>query len=251
MIILIFPRKKIAVIGAGISGLSSAYYLSKHHDVTLFEAENRLGGHARTKVAGINGDQPVDTGFIVFNFATYPYLTRLFNELDVPIKKSDMSFAATIDNGRLEYAMNGIGSLVAQRRNLIRPQFYKMIRDIFRFGARAEDVASDDKSIGEFIDELRLGKWFKEYYMLPMCGAIWSTPLADIDKFPSKSLVQFFRNHGLLAGGQTHEWWTVDGGSREYVSRIEAALLKNGGDHSVGCAGAWRDAWTPEQYGAH
>jgi predicted NAD/FAD-binding protein len=221
-------RKKIAVIGAGISGLSSAYYLSKHHDVTLFEAESRLGGHARTKVAGINGDQPVDTGFIVFNFATYPYLTRLFNELDVPIKKSDMSFAATIDNGHLEYAMNGIGSLVAQKRNLIRPQFYKMIRDIFRFGSRAEDVASDDKSIGEFIDELRLGKWFKEYYMLPMCGAIWSTPLADIDKFPSKSLVQFFRNHGLLAGGQTHEWWTVDGGSREYVSRIEAALLKNG-----------------------
>ena len=156
-------RKKIAVIGAGISGLSSAYYLSKHHDVTLFEAENRLGGHARTKVAGINGDQPVDTGFIVFNFATYPYLTRLFNELDVPIKKSDMSFAATIDNGRLEYAMNGIGSLVAQKRNLIRPQFYKMIRDIFRFGARAEDVASDDKSIGAFLDELRLGKWFKEY----------------------------------------------------------------------------------------
>ena len=109
-----------------------------------------------------------------------------------------------------------------------------MIRDIFRFGARAEDVASDDKSIGEFIDELRLGKWFKEYYMLPMCGAIWSTPLADIDKFPSKSLVQFFRNHGLLAGGQTHEWWTVDGGSREYVSRIEAALLKNGATIQLG-----------------
>lgn len=223
------PRKKIAIVGGGISGLSSAYYLAPYHDVTLFEAAPRLGGHARTVMAGKNGDQPVDTGFIVFNYVTYPYLTRLFRDLDVPVIKSVMSFGASINDGWLEYGLNNMGSITAQKRNLLRPQFYKMIADIIRFGKRAEAAATDDnKTIGELVEELGLGDWFRNNYLLPMCGAIWSTPVEDIDQFPAKSLVQFFRNHALLAGSGEHQWWTVKGGSIEYVRRLESALLARG-----------------------
>ncbi len=222
-------RKKIAIVGGGISGLSAAYYLSSHHDVTLFEAAPRLGGHARTVLAGKNGDQPVDTGFIVFNYVTYPFLTRLFRDLDVPVMKSEMSFGASIDNGALEYGLNSLAAITAQKRNLLRPQFYKMIFDIIRFGKRAEAAAKDDdKTIGELVDELGLGRWFRDKYLLPMCGAIWSTPVGDVDQFPAKSLVRFFRNHALLAGTDQHQWWTVKGGSIEYVRRLETALLARG-----------------------
>ncbi|MBY6066669.1 FAD-dependent oxidoreductase [Leisingera aquaemixtae] len=222
-------RKKIAIAGGGISGLAAAYYLSPFHDVTLYEAAPRLGGHARTVMAGRNGDQPVDTGFIVFNYATYPYLTRLFRDLDVPVIKSEMSFGASIDDGWLEYGLNTLGALTAQKSNLIRPQFYKMIMDILRFGNQAEAVARDDvKTIGALVEELRLGRWFRDHYLMPMCGAIWSTPVAEVDQFPAKSLVRFFRNHALLAGTGKHQWWTVKGGSIEYVRRLEAALTARG-----------------------
>ncbi|UWQ24245.1 FAD-dependent oxidoreductase [Leisingera aquaemixtae] len=223
------PRRKIAIAGGGISGLSAAYYLAGSHDVTLFEAAPRLGGHARTVLAGKNGDQPVDTGFIVFNYVTYPYLTRLFRELDVPVIKSEMSFCASIDDGRLEYGLNSLRMLAAQKRNLVRPQFHKMVADIVRFGKRAEAAATDDdKTIGELVEELRLGSWFRNHYLMPMCGAIWSTPATDVDAFPAKSLVRFFRNHALLAGTGKHQWWTVKGGSIEYVRRLEAALIARG-----------------------
>lgn len=224
-------RRKIAVIGAGISGLSSAYYLSAYHDVTVFESAPRLGGHARTVIAGKKNNQPVDTGFIVFNYATYPNLTRLFYELDVPVIKSEMSFGASIDFGSLEYGLKGIRSIFAQKRNMFRPQFYKMFFDIIRFGKWAEAAATDDnKTIGELVDELGLGRWFRNYYLMPMCGAIWSTPSDDVDAFPAKSLVQFFRNHALLAGRGQHQWWTVKGGSIEYVRRLDAALVARGCD---------------------
>ncbi len=224
-------RKKIAVIGAGISGLSAAYYLSSNNDVTVYEAEPRLGGHARTVMAGKNGDQPVDTGFIVFNYKTYPYLTKLFYELNVPVTESEMSFGATIDNGRIEYGLNNLRTLTAQKRNLARPAYYKMIADILRFGKEAPDAAQDDDTtIGELVDQLRLGHWFRHNYLMPMCGAIWSTPVEFVDQFPARSLVQFFRNHALLASGRAnqHQWYTVKGGSIEYVRRIEAALRARG-----------------------
>lgn len=225
------PRKKIAIIGAGISGLSSAYYLSPYHDITLYESADRLGGHARTIVAGKDGNQPVDTGFIVFNYATYPYLTRLFQELDVPVIKSEMSFCASVDDGSLEYGLKGIGSIFAQKRNLFRPQFYKMFFDIVRFGKWAEAAATDDeKTIDELVDQLGLGLWFRNKYLLPMCGAIWSTPVGDVGSFPAKSLVRFFRNHALLAGSGQHQWWTVKGGSIQYVRRLEDALVARGCD---------------------
>ena len=165
----------------------------KNNDVTVYEAEPRLGGHARTVMAGKNGDQPVDTGFIVFNYATYPYLTRLFDELNVPVIKSEMSFGATIDNGRIEYGLNNLRTLTAQKRNLARPAYYKMIADILRFGKEAPEAAQDDDTtIGELVDQLRLGHWFRHNYLMPMCGAIWSTPVEFVDQFPARSLVQFF-----------------------------------------------------------
>ncbi len=230
-------RKKIAIVGAGISGLSAAYYLSEDHDITVYEAEPRLGGHARTVMAGKKGDQPVDTGFIVFNYATYPYLTKLFDELNVPVTKSEMSFGATIDNGRIEYGLNNLRTLTAQKRNLARPSYYKMIADILRFSKEAPEAAKDDDTtIGELVDQMRLGHWFRHNYLMPMCGAIWSTPVEFVDQFPARSLVQFFRNHALLASGRAnqHQWYTVKGGSIEYVRRIDAALRERGCDIRLG-----------------
>ncbi|MCF2905172.1 FAD-dependent oxidoreductase [Octadecabacter sp. CECT 8868] len=221
--------QRIAIIGGGISGLSAAHLLSPHHAVTLFEAAPRLGGHARTVMAGLNGDQPVDTGFIVFNYANYPHLTRMFQELDVPVVKSDMSFGATINGGEIEYGLRDVGALTAQKRNLLRPGFVRMVRDILRFNDKAEALATDDTAtIGDLMNDLRLGDWFQRYYLMPLCGAIWSTPPDEIRGFPARALVQFFRNHALLSSSGQHQWWTVDGGSIEYVRRLEHSLRGRG-----------------------
>lgn len=220
---------KLAIIGGGISGLAAAYRLAATHDVTLFEAEPRLGGHARTVMAGRNGDQPVDTGFIVFNYVNYPHLTRMFQDLDVPVERSDMSFGATIDGGRVEYGLQNLTALFGQKRNLLRPGFARMVRDILRFNAMAESAATDDSTtIGDLVDELGLGRWFQDYYLMPICGAIWSTPAEGIRAFPARSLVQFFRNHALLSATGQHQWWTVSGGSISYVEKLSAHLTKAG-----------------------
>ncbi|WP_273486013.1 NAD(P)/FAD-dependent oxidoreductase, partial [Lentibacter algarum] len=222
-------RQRIAIVGGGISGMSAAYKLSPQHDVTLYEAAPRLGGHARTKLAGLKGDQPVDTGFIVFNYVNYPHLTRMFHDLDVPVEKSNMSFGATIDEGRVEYGLQTLKSVFGQRRNALRPGYMRMIRDILRFNARAEATAtSDDMTIGELVRELGLGTWFERYYLMPICGAIWSSPTQDIRAFPAKSLVRFFSNHALLTATQPHQWYTVSGGSIQYVTRLERHLRATG-----------------------
>ena len=218
--------QKIAIIGGGISGLGAAYGLADADNVTVFEAEHRLGGHARTVMAGRNGDVPVDTGFIVFNRPNYPELTRLFDALDVPIKPSDMSFAASIDNGRIEYGLRP-GALLAQRRNAFRPGFLRMLNDILKFNKQAVRAAADpDLTLRALMDELRLGEWFRRYYLLPLAGAIWSTAPERILDFPARSLTQFFDNHALLSARHQHQWMTVDGGSREYVNRLTAHLRK-------------------------
>lgn len=223
--------QRIAIIGAGISGLASAYLLAGRHDVTVYEAAPRLGGHARTVVAGRNGDQPVDTGFIVFNYANYPHLTRMFRDLDVPVIKSDMSFGASINGGSVEYGLRNLTALTAQKSNLLRPGFLRMIRDVLRFNARAEALAdNDDSTIADLMDDLNLGEWFQTYYLLPLCGAIWSTPPQEIRSFPARALVQFFRNHALLSASGQHQWWTVDGGSIEYVTRLAGYLQSQGAD---------------------
>jgi predicted NAD/FAD-binding protein len=223
------PRR-IAVIGGGISGLAAARLLSQAgHRIVLFEAEARLGGHARTIIAGKRGDQPVDTGFIVFNRVNYPNLCALFQDLSVPVAPSDMSFGASIDGGRLEYGFGSLGALFAQKRNAFDPRYMGMLRDIFRFNARARKAVDDPAMpLGGLLDRLGTGAWFRDYYLLPLTGAIWSTPVEKALDFPAEALVRFFDNHALLSHTGQHQWYTVQGGSVEYVRRLERALVAGG-----------------------
>ncbi|MXU66212.1 NAD(P)/FAD-dependent oxidoreductase [Oceanomicrobium pacificus] len=237
-------KRHIAIIGAGVSGLGAAYHLSRSHRVTLIESAPRLGGHARTVMAGRNGDQPVDTGFIVFNYVNYPELTAMFAELDVPVKKSDMSFSASIDGGRVEYGTTAWNAVFAQRTNLGRAGFWRMLRDILHFNKHALATAQrPDMTVGDLLDTLGLGDWFRRYYFLPITGAIWSTSPDQMLKFPARPLVQFFDNHNLLGVYGQHEWWTVDGGSIEYVRRIARAIEAQGAEIRTGApvAGVRRD----------
>ncbi len=228
------PRR-IAVIGGGISGMAAAHLLAQDNAVVLFEAEGRLGGHARTVMAGKRGDQPVDTGFIVYNRANYPNLVALFETLDVPVVESNMSFGCSIAGGRMEYGLAGFDALFAQRRNLVDPRFLGMLRDILRFNARANALATDDAiSIGEFLRELGTGSWFRDRYLLPLSGAIWSTPVEGMLDFPAQALIRFFRNHNLLGYYGQHQWFTVQGGSIEYVRRLQAAMIGHGVDLRLG-----------------
>ena len=219
--------KKIAVIGGGVSGLGAAYKLSDAYQVTLFEAENRLGGHARTVFSGKSGQQPVDTGFIVFNYPNYPELSQLFSELNVPIAKSDMSFGASLLDGKIEYALRNFDAIFAQRKNALNPRFVKMVWDINKFNTIGLTVADDESlTIGQFLKRLKTGDWFRDYYLLPLSGAIWSTPTEKILDFPAYAMLQFFKNHALLSRSGQHQWYTVKGGSREYVNRLENVLAQ-------------------------
>lgn len=226
------PAQRIAIVGSGISGLSAAWLLSRRHRVTLFEADARPGGHARTVTAGRRGDQPVDTGFIVFNYVNYPHLSAMFRDLDVPVEKSDMSFGVSLESGRFEYALRSGNALFGQRRNIASPGFHGMIRDILRFNAGAEAVveAAPDLTIADLIEVMRLGQRFRDHYIYPFCGAIWSTPGTDIGAFPARALVRFMRNHALMSKGGHHQWWTVSGGSISYVERLVAELKRAGVD---------------------
>ena len=227
--------KRIAVIGAGISGLGAAHMLADDHRIVLFEAEGRLGGHARTVMAGKRGDQPVDTGFIVFNYVNYPHLSRLFADLGVPVAKSNMSFSASIGGGRLEYALNDLNAIFGQRKNILDPRYWGMLRDILRFNAGAVEAAREPGlTIGGLIEKLRLGAWFRDYYLLPFSGAIWSTPKEGILDFPAWAMVRFFENHALLGYDGQHQWYTVEGGSVEYVRRLGEALFRRGVDIRLG-----------------
>ena len=219
--------KRIAVIGGGISGMGAAYELRHAHQVVLFESGPKLGGHARTVMAGKNGDLPVDTGFLVFNDVNYPHLIRLFKELDVPVMDSDMSFGASIDGGWLEYGLLAPTAVFAQPRNIIRPKFYGMIRDILKFNKRANSEVIDPTiTIGELVTKWQLGDWFRDYYLTPFTGAIWSTPITQILDFPAQAMINFMKNHALLGAGGQHQWRTVRGGSREYVGRLQSALTR-------------------------
>ena len=223
------PPLKIAVIGGGVSGLGAAHMLSSSHRVTLFESSPRLGGHARTIIAGKDGDQPVDTGFIVFNDHNYPRLTKLFDTLDLEIINSDMSFGVSAEGGHVEYALKTWPDLIAQKRNLLRPKFYGMIRDILTFNKHALELAQDSSvSLGELIDQLNLGDWFRRYYLLPFSGAIWSTPITQMLEFPAASLTRFFDNHNLMQLSGQHQWKTIKGGSIEYVSQVVAEMETRG-----------------------
>ena len=228
------PRK-IAVIGAGISGMGAAHALAKDHRVVLYEAENRLGGHARTRMAGKNRDQAVDTGFIVFNYANYPNLTALFDHLEVPVIKSNMSFGASFSGGRMEYGLASLNALFAQRSNIASPRFLRMVRDILRFNAHGLDASKDENlTIGQLLRKLNLSDFFRDHYLLPFSGAIWSTPKEKILDFPAYAMMRFFDNHALLGATGQHQWYTVDGGSQKYVSRLGADMARRGVDIRLG-----------------
>ena len=217
------PPRRIAIVGGGISGLGAAWLLSRAHHVVLFEAAHRLGGHARTLVVRTRGrDVSVDSGFIVFNQVNYPHLCRLFARLGVPVRKSRMSFAVSVDGGRIEYGGGDLRAVLAQPANAVRPGFWRMIRDIAVFNRTAlADTARDpDLTVGGLIRRRRFGRWFERHYLLPMSGAIWSTSRARMLDFPARVLARFFDNHGLLTFTRRHQWWTVEGGSRRYVSRM-------------------------------
>lgn len=222
------PSRRIAVIGGGIAGLSAAHFLAADNAVVLFESESRLGGHARTVIAGRRGDQPVDTGFIVYNRVNYPHLLKLFEKLDVPVTKSNMSFGASIGGGRLEYALASLDSMFAQRRNLLSPAFLRMCRDILHFNKHAAAVVRPDMTIRALLAQLGTGRYFRDYYILPLSGAIWSTPSHGILDFPAKALIRFFQNHALMQVSGQHPWYTVKGGSVQYVRRLESELQRQG-----------------------
>ncbi|NUB44928.1 FAD-dependent oxidoreductase [Fertoebacter nigrum] len=239
-----FAPRRIAVIGGGISGMAAAHLLAMDHAVVLYEAEGRLGGHARTVLAGKRGDQPVDTGFIVFNHVNYPHLCALFDKLGVPTAKSSMSFGASIAGGRLEYGLRNLNAVFAQRRNVADPRFLRMLRDIFRFNAQAAALARDASlTIGQLLEALGTARWFRDYYILPLSAAIWSTPAARIMDFPAQALVTFFQNHALMSATGQHQWHTVQGGSVEYVRRLHAAMAGEGVDIRLNApiAGVRRD----------
>lgn len=214
---------KIAVIGSGIAGMGVAHLLSARHDVTVFEKNAYAGGHSRT-IEVRTGDSiiPVDTGFIVFNDWNYPNLMGLFKTLGVPYEKSDMSFGVSVDGGWLEYAS---GNLIAQKANILRPQFWGMVADILRFnsGARRFIGQRTDITLEECLNRMNMGEWFRKYYLLAMGAAIWSCPVETIMKFPAHTFLKFFENHGLLNIATRPQWYTVSGGSREYVRRLIAA----------------------------
>lgn len=222
------PPRRIAVIGGGIAGLAAAQLLASGHTVVLFEAENRLGGHARTVMAGKRGDQPVDTGFIVFNRITYPNLSQMFDRLGVPVAESNMSFGVSIGGGWLEYGLANLDALFARRSNALSSHYVRMLLDILKFHRLAERATQPQMTLSELLARLGTSEWFRDYYITPFTGAIWSTPTLGILDFPAWPLVRFFRNHGLLGIRAQHQWYTVQGGSVEYVRRASADLTRQG-----------------------
>ena len=223
---------RIAVIGSGISGLSAALRLQPQHEVVLYESDPRPGGHAHTVDITLDGIRaPVDTGFLVYNERTYPLLIALFQELGVREAPTDMSFAASIGPHRLEWCGSNIRSLFAQPSNLLRPGFWRMLRDILRFNREATALALDeqasarlDEPLERYLERERYSAEFRDGYLLPMAAAIWSCSTATMTRFPLGSFVRFFHNHGLLQVEGRPRWMTVEGGSREYVSRIVSRL---------------------------
>jgi len=216
------PRLRIAVVGSGISALSCAWLLSCRHEVTIYERDDRLGGHSNTvDVRTADGETAVDTGFIVFNDATYPNLIALFAHLGLETRATDMSFAVSLDQGRFEYAAP---ALFAQRRNMLRPRFWSMLKEILRFYRSAPDgmaaLADSDVTLGQYLKREGFSEAFRDDHLLPMAAAIWSSPAHTLLDYPAASFLRFCGNHGLLKLVGRPLWRTVVGGSRVYVEEL-------------------------------
>ena len=217
---------RIAVIGSGISGMVAAHHLSRNHEVTVFESGDYIGGHTHTVDVELEGRHHcVDTGFIVFNDWTYPNFIKLLDELGVPWQPSDMSFSVRCETSGLEYNGTSINSLFAQRRNLLRPSFLRMVSDIMKFNRHAPALladGADSLSLGDYLEREGYSRHFVEHYIIPMGAAIWSSRPADMLKFPVRFFVEFFANHGFLSVNDRPTWRVVQGGSREYIKRLTA-----------------------------
>ncbi len=222
-------RPTLAIVGTGISGLGCAHFLHRHFDLTLFEQNRHTGGHTNTITVperGTGRPLPIDTGFMVFNYETYPQLTRLFTQLDVPVKKTDMSFSVRHEDTGLEFCGSSLNHLFCQRRNLLRPSFYRMLLQIDRFNREALDALDNpdwaDLTLADYVRRRGYGDDFLNLYVIPMSSAVWSTPPAKMLQFPARTLLRFFHNHGFLGLHTQHQWWTVDGGAQQYVTRLTA-----------------------------
>jgi predicted NAD/FAD-binding protein len=220
---------RIAVVGSGIAGLSAAWLLSQRHTVTLFEAADTLGGHTHTVDVELGGKRfPVDTGFLVFNDRTYPNLCALFDHLGIATTASEMSFSVRVDEDRLEWAGSSLATVFAQKRNLVKPGFWRMLQDILRFNsestAAVERGVDEGETLGRFLDRGGYGRAFREWYLLPMSAAIWSCPTGSMLGFPAATFLRFCHNHGLLQVNGRPKWRTVAGGGREYVRRLAARI---------------------------
>ncbi|ERH58471.1 NAD(P)/FAD-dependent oxidoreductase [Pseudomonas simiae] len=217
---------KIAIIGSGIAGLTSAYLLSRRHEITLFEAGNRIGGHTHTvNVTVDDKSYAIDTGFIVFNDWTYPNFIRLLGQIGVKFKPTEMSFSVCDENTRFEYNGNNINSLFAQRSNILSPGFWGMLRDILRFNREApldlqEQRISADMTLGDYLEAKGYRPRFILHYIVPMGAAIWSMSLVDMLKFPLQFFVRFFKNHGLLSVNNRPQWCVIEGGSSSYIEPL-------------------------------
>ena len=216
-------REKTAILGSGISGMACAHFLYPQHDITLFEKDDRIGGHSNTVQAG---DDPLDTGFMVYNEVTYPLLTRLFEKLEVETKPTSMSFSVQNTADNLEFNGGSLNLLFGQRKNLLRPRFWKMLMQINRFNQEtvAELKKKDETklTLAEYVEERGYGRDFLKWYLSPMAAAVWSSPPDRIEQFPAITLMRFWHNHGFLGLDTQHPWRTVVGGSREYVKKLTA-----------------------------
>ena len=222
-------KEKIAIVGTGVSGLGCAWQLRNLADITLIEREPRPGGHSNTVEVDEDG-KPVriDTGFIVFNHPNYPNLVRLFDELGVHTKPAEMSFSVQHLPERLEYNGMGVNKVFSQRRNLVRPRFYRLLYQVTRFFKLAHEALADpdtrDLTVREFTEKHALGQDFLDFYLVPMSSAVWSTDPVQMLDFPAHSLLRFFHNHGFLGVTTHHPWFTVAGGAKSYVNKILAAV---------------------------
>jgi predicted NAD/FAD-binding protein len=224
---------KIAIIGAGISGLTAAYYLTRNHEVTVFEAADKIGGHTATVDVSHKGRQyAIDTGFIVFNDWTYPNFIELMDDLGVDSEPTEMSFSVRCENTGIEYGGNNLNTMFAQRRNLLRPSFHKMIRDILKFNREAirdldAGFISQTTKLGEYLRANQYGDEFVYQYILPMGCAIWSASTERMIDFPLRFFVQFFKNHGLLSVNHRPQWRVIKGGSRSYLDPLTESFSQS------------------------
>ncbi|MBC7786617.1 MAG: FAD-dependent oxidoreductase [Methylophilaceae bacterium] len=214
---------KIAIIGGGIAGNTLAYHLNKEHNITLFEAENHIGGHTHTHSVEMAGSTyKVDTGFIVFNDRTYPNFNALLDTLEVPWQNSEMSFSVKCENTGLEYNGTTLNSMFAQRSNFLRPKFYGMIRDIMRFNKNSLELLADgvEVTLGDYLAKNNYGDDFMKFYIIPMGAAIWSTDATQMLDFPARFFVRFFHHHGMLTVNNRPQWRTIVSGSAQYVAKL-------------------------------